>query len=110
MRTTVGSLGKESVAVLGGFIGSTEDCVTTTLGRGGSDFTAALVGAALEADEIEIWTDVDGVLTCDPTLVPDAHPVKTISFEEGRVPRPICNPVGTTVCWPAAVPGCTTDW
>ena len=82
VRSAVGSLGKESVAVLGGFIGSTEDCVTTTLGRGGSDFTAALVGAALEADEIEIWTDVDGVLTCDPTLVPDAHPVKTISFDE----------------------------
>lgn len=75
-------LGGDKVAVLGGFIGSTEDGVTTTLGRGGSDFTASLVGAALGVEEIQIWTDVDGVLTCDPNLVPDAHAVKTISFDE----------------------------
>jgi aspartate kinase len=71
-----------NVSVLGGFIGSTEDGATTTLGRGGSDFTASLVGAALGAEEIQIWTDVDGVLTCDPTLVPEARPVRTISFDE----------------------------
>jgi aspartate kinase len=78
----VRQLGSGIVAVMGGFIGATADGVTTTLGRGGSDFTAALVGAALDASEIQIWTDVDGVLTCDPNLVPDAHPVKTISFDE----------------------------
>jgi aspartate kinase len=72
----------ECVAVMGGFIGATPEGVTTTIGRGGSDFTAALVGAAVDAEEIEIWTDVDGVLTCDPNLVPDAHPVRTISFDE----------------------------
>jgi aspartate kinase len=70
------------VPVLGGFIGSTENGVTTTLGRGGSDFTAALVGAGIAAEEIQIWTDVDGVMTCDPKLVPEARRVKTISFAE----------------------------
>ena len=70
------------VPVLGGFIGATENGVTTTLGRGGSDFSAAIFGAGLGAEEIQIWTDVDGVMTCDPKLVPDAHRVKTISFAE----------------------------
>ena len=56
--------------------------MTTTLGRGGSDFSAAIVGAGIGAEEIQIWTDVDGVMTCDPKLVPDAHRVKTISFAE----------------------------
>ena len=82
ISTAVGPLWNDQVVVLGGFIGSNQDGVTTTLGRGGSDFTASLVGAALGAEEIQIWTDVDGVLTCDPTLVPDAHSVKTISFDE----------------------------
>ena len=70
------------VPVLGGFIGATENGVTTTLGRGGSDFSAAIFGAGLGAEEIQIWTDVDGVMTCDPKLVPEAHRVKTISFAE----------------------------
>jgi aspartate kinase len=70
------------VPVLGGFIGSTLNGQTTTLGRGGSDYTAALVGAALEATEIQIWTDVPGVLTADPRLVPKAHTVPHLSFEE----------------------------
>ncbi len=70
------------VPVLGGFIGSTENGVTTTLGRGGSDFTAAVIGAGMAAEEIQIWTDVDGVMTCDPKLVPEARRVKTISFAE----------------------------
>jgi aspartate kinase len=70
------------VPVMGGFIGATSDGISTTMGRGGSDFTAALVGAAIDAKEIQIWTDVDGVLTCDPHLIPDARPVKTISFDE----------------------------
>jgi aspartate kinase len=73
---------KDRVVVLGGFIGSTEDGITTTLGRGGSDFTAAIVGAGIDADEIQIWTDVDGVMTCDPKMVPEARRVKTISFAE----------------------------
>jgi aspartate kinase len=68
--------------VMGGFIGSTEKGATTTLGRGGSDFTAALVGGALHAEAIEIWTDVNGIMTSDPRVCPDALRVKTISFEE----------------------------
>ena len=70
------------VVVMGGFIGSTEKGVTTTLGRGGSDFTAALVGGGMDAAAIEIWTDVNGIMTTDPRIVPDALRVKTISFEE----------------------------
>ena len=70
------------VPVLGGFIGSTLTGETTTLGRGGSDYTAALIGAALEANEIQIWTDVPGVLTADPRLVAQARTVPQLSFEE----------------------------
>lgn len=70
------------VSVMGGFIGSTSEGVTTTLGRGGSDFTAALVGGAMQAEAIEIWTDVDGIMTADPRVCPDALRVKNISFEE----------------------------
>jgi len=68
--------------VMGGFIGSTAEGVTTTLGRGGSDFTAALVGGGLHAGAIEIWTDVNGIMTTDPRICRDALRVKTISFEE----------------------------
>lgn len=75
-------LAEDRVPVMGGFIGATEQGVTTTLGRGGSDFTASIVGAALDAERIEIWTDVDGMLTADPTLFPRARRVKMISFEE----------------------------
>ncbi|MGC9157940.1 MAG: lysine-sensitive aspartokinase 3 [Terracidiphilus sp.] len=70
------------VPVMGGFIGSNEAGITTTLGRGGSDFTAALVGGALPAETIEIWTDVDGIMTSDPRVCPEALRVKVISFEE----------------------------
>jgi len=70
------------IPVMGGFIAATEQGVTTTLGRGGSDFTASIVGAALDAERIEIWTDVDGMLTADPTLFPRARRVKVISFDE----------------------------
>ncbi len=65
-----------------GFIGATASGATTTLGRGGSDYTAALIGGAIEADEIQIWTDVDGMMTADPRQVPDARPVASISFQE----------------------------
>jgi len=70
-----------SVPVMGGFIGSCNG-ITTTLGRGGSDYTAALVGGGLHAGAIEIWTDVDGIMTTDPRICPDALRVRTISFEE----------------------------
>ena len=72
----------KKVPVMGGFIASNEDGITTTLGRGGSDFTGALVGGALTAEAIEIWTDVDGIMTSDPRVCPDALRVKVISFEE----------------------------
>jgi len=70
------------VPVMGGFIGSNEAGITTTLGRGGSDFTGALIGGALSAEAIEIWTDVDGIMTADPRVCPDALRVRVISFEE----------------------------
>ena len=70
------------VPVVGGFIASNEAGITTTLGRGGSDFTGALIGGAMHADAIEIWTDVDGIMTSDPRVCPDALRVKVISFEE----------------------------
>src|SRR5215203_1745027 len=70
------------VPVLGGFIGATTRGATTTLGRGGSDYTAALIGAALGAEEIQIWTDVSGVLTADPRVVPEAQTVERLSYSE----------------------------
>ena len=70
------------IPVMGGFIGSSPNGETTTLGRGGSDYTAALVGGGLHAGAIEIWTDVNGIMTTDPRICPDALRVKTISFEE----------------------------
>jgi len=70
------------VPVMGGFIGATKAGVTTTIGRGGSDFSAAIVGAGLDAERIEIWTDVDGMMTTDPNLCPDAKRIKVISFDE----------------------------
>ena len=82
LAAIVPSLAKDAVVVMGGFIASSEEGVTTTLGRGGSDFTASIVGAGIGADEIQIWTDVDGMLTADPTILPGGHRVKTISFAE----------------------------
>jgi len=70
------------VPVLGGFIGSTTRHVTTTLGRGGSDYSAALIGAALQAEAIEIWTDVDGMLTADPRVVDGARLLERVGFDE----------------------------
>ena len=68
--------------LMGGFIAATLEGVTTTIGRGGSDFSAAIVGAGLGAGRIEIWTDVDGMKTTDPTVCPDARRIKVISFDE----------------------------
>jgi aspartate kinase len=70
------------VPVLGGFVGATAAGVTTTLGRGGSDYSASLLGAALEAELIEIWTDVDGLLTADPRVVPSARLIDRVRFDE----------------------------
>jgi aspartate kinase len=70
------------IPVLGGFIGGTATGITTTLGRGGSDYSASLVGAALHAEAIEIWTDVDGMLTADPRVVTGAQLIEQIRFDE----------------------------
>ena len=70
------------VPVLGGFVGGTRQGITTTLGRGGSDYSAALLGAAAEAEAIEIWTDVDGMLTGDPRVVEGARVIDHIRFDE----------------------------
>lgn len=70
------------VVITQGFIGATEDGASTTLGRGGSDFSASIFGVALETDEIQIWTDVDGMMTADPRVVPEAIVIPEVSFEE----------------------------
>jgi aspartate kinase len=75
-------LAERSVPVVTGFIGATVEGKLTTLGRGGSDYSATILGAALDATEIIIWTDVDGVLTADPGLVPEARTLKEISYNE----------------------------
>ena len=73
---------RQIVPVAQGFIGSTADGVTTTIGRGGSDYSAAIIGATLGAEAIEIWTDVDGLMTADPRVVQDARRIRVISFAE----------------------------
>ena len=73
---------KGCVPVMGGFIGASKAGVTTTLGRGGSDYSAALVGAGLSAERIEIWTDVDGMLTTDPGICSNARRIEVLSFDE----------------------------
>jgi aspartate kinase len=75
-------LAKNRVAVMGGFIAATEDGTPSTLGRGGSDFSAAIVGSALGAKRIEIWTDVEGMLTTDPRICKAARRIEVIGFEE----------------------------
>jgi aspartate kinase len=82
LAATIPALAETHVVVMGGFIGATEDGITSTLGRGGSDFSASVAGAGIGAKEIQIWTDVDGMLTADPTIIPGGHRVKTISFAE----------------------------
>ena len=78
------ALALNRVVVLGGFVGSGPAGETTTLGRGGSDYSAAIVGACLQADEIEIWTDVDGVLSADPRVVADARVLPALSYEDAH--------------------------
>lgn len=75
-------LAEGTIPVITGFIAATEEGITTTLGRGGSDYTAAIVGAGLDADEVWIWSDVDGILTADPNLVPEARTLRELSYAE----------------------------
>jgi len=75
-------LGPGKPVVIQGYIAGTEDGTTTTLGRGGSDYSAALFGAALGCEEVQIWTDVEGILTCDPRVVPEAKSVGELTFSE----------------------------
>jgi aspartate kinase len=82
LQEQVSPLAENAVVVMGGFIGSTPDGHTTTLGRGGSDYSASIIGAGINAAEIQIWTDVDGMLTADPRILPGGHRVKSISFAE----------------------------
>jgi aspartate kinase len=84
LRRTVALVARDRVVVMGGFIGSTAKGVTTTLGRGGSDLTASLVGAGISADEIQIWTDVDGILTCDPRVLAGGWTMREIGYEEAH--------------------------
>ncbi len=81
-RTVRPLVDRGAVPVLGGFVGATAEGVTTTLGRGGSDYSASLIGACLGASEIQIWTDVDGMLTADPRLFGRARAVDRLSFDE----------------------------
>ena len=70
------------VPIVTGFIGATPEGIPTTLGRGGSDYSAAILGTILEADEVWIWTDVDGVMTADPRFIPEAHTIPELTFRE----------------------------
>ncbi len=82
MRPIRSQIAHGAIGVSQGFIGATTEGITTTIGRGGSDFSAALMGVAVRAQEIQIWTDVAGIYTCDPRLTPAAAPIPTVSFAE----------------------------
>ena len=75
-------IAKDKIPVMGGYYGMDKNGITTTLGFEGSDYSASLIGAALDAEAIEIWTDVSGIYTCDPRFVPDAKPIPQLSFQE----------------------------
>jgi aspartate kinase len=81
-KTVAPLLKKGTIPVITGFIAATQDGETTTVGRGGSDYTATIMGAALEADEVWIWTDVNGIMTSDPKIVPEAKTIPEMSFQE----------------------------
>lgn len=83
IRNTQQQHSGKSIFICAGFVASSSDeGHTTTLGRGGSDYTAALIAAALKADELQVWTDVSGMMTSDPRMVPNAHPIPYLSYEE----------------------------
>jgi aspartate kinase len=84
LRRTVAICARNSVVVMGGFIGATRVGEVTTLGRGGSDLTASLVGAGVSASEIQIWTDVDGMLSCDPRVLHGGYRLRSIGYEEAE--------------------------
>jgi aspartate kinase len=84
LRRTVSVLGRDHVVVMGGFIGATRDGETTTLGRGGSDLTASLVGTGIAAREIQIWTDVDGMLTSDPRVLHGGYRLRSLAYDEAE--------------------------
>ena len=84
VRRAIPCPGGKLVPVLGGFIAATEEGTPTTLGRGGSDLTASLIGAAINAEEVEIWTDVDGMLTCDPRIAPCGKCLRSLSYAEAE--------------------------
>ncbi|MBT3189709.1 MAG: aspartate kinase [Anaerolineae bacterium] len=81
-NTLMRMLMQRQIPVLTGFIGATEEGITTTLGRGGGDYSAAIIGATLPADEVWIWTDVSGVMTADPRLVPEARSIPELNYRE----------------------------
>lgn len=81
-RMLLPELGRGHIPVMGGFIGRSRSGATTTLGRGGSDYSAAIVGAAIGADEVQIWTDVDGMMTADPRVIASAKIIDAISYVE----------------------------
>ena len=81
-RSLIPLLNEGVIPVVTGFIGQTVDGVETTLGRGGSDYSATVIGAALEVDEVWVWKDVEGIMTADPKIVPNAKPIPKISYEE----------------------------
>lgn len=80
LRKSLGNV--QGIPIVTGFIGRTKGGEATTLGRNGSDYTATILGAALGAAEVQIWSDTDGIMTADPRLVPEAVPLETLSFEE----------------------------
>ncbi|MGQ9781594.1 MAG: aspartate kinase [Nitrososphaeria archaeon] len=83
IKSTLNPLLDEGVVpVVGGFAGATEDGIVTTMGRGGSDYSATIVANAIEADEVIIWTDVNGIMTADPKIVPEARTLPEISYDE----------------------------
>ena len=84
LRRTVALLARERVVVMGGFIGSTREGAVTTLGRGGSDLSASIVGAGISANEIQIWTDVDGMLTCDPRVLHGGYRLRSLEYDEAE--------------------------
>jgi aspartate kinase len=82
IKKKIGPLLKKEIPVIMGFMGCTENGILTTLGRSGSDYSASIVGAGIDADEIWIWTDVDGIMTSDPRVINDARVLKSVSYIE----------------------------
>ncbi len=96
------------VPVVGGFTGATQEGVMTTLGRGGSDYTATALGAALDADQVWLWSDVDGIMTADPRIVPDARTIPELSYREAAelavVGAKALHPRALEPVWDANIP------